>query len=148
MTPTDMRCLWITISTEGAGLGPRKLGIAMGRFFTVLSKERLSNPYLRRASVSSIQPFSGVLGNPEEVVRLVSSIQIVFNTHTSGDFDGIDIFFEDFSSQGSTSVTGSLGGYVKVGNPYTGNPHKAEPEFRSISPTTEAACPRGRNFCM
>ncbi|OJD32604.1 polymerase histidinol phosphatase-like [Diplodia corticola] len=83
------------------------------------------------AVISHIQPFGGVLDNPEDVVELASESQVIFNTRTSGDFDGVDIFFVAASeTPSSVSVTGKLGGYVKVGNVLNGNPHKPQPEFR------------------
>ncbi|KAH7320594.1 hypothetical protein B0I35DRAFT_407671 [Stachybotrys elegans] len=45
------------------------------------------------AEIDSIKPIGGVIDNPEDVVRKVSSTQIIFNTRTSGDFDGVDIYF-------------------------------------------------------
>ncbi|KAI0972332.1 hypothetical protein F4678DRAFT_471865 [Xylaria arbuscula] len=100
------------------------------------------------ASVTLIQPFGGVLDNPEEVIRQVSSTRVVFNTHTSGDCDGVDIFFEDISLLRSISVSGSLGGYVKVGNPLAGNPHKAQPEFHLVASIDEATRPGGKQLSV
>ncbi|KAK7408130.1 hypothetical protein QQX98_009721 [Neonectria punicea] len=66
------------------------------------------------ATIAHIQPFGGVLDNPEEEVELRSDTQVVFNTHTSGDFDGVDIILKaDSRLPSSISVSGLLGGYVK-----------------------------------
>ncbi|KAF7522529.1 hypothetical protein G7054_g12114 [Neopestalotiopsis clavispora] len=91
------------------------------------------------AAISHIRPFGGALNNPEEVVRLSSETQVVFETHTSGDFDGVDIYFrKDSTIPTSISVTGHLGGYVKVGNALDGNPHKPQPKFSLIASSSEA----------
>ncbi|KAL0253228.1 hypothetical protein SLS55_010200 [Diplodia seriata] len=82
------------------------------------------------AVIEHVRPFGGVLDSPEDVVEQVSDTQVVFNTRTSGDFDGVDIFFVPASGMpSSVSVTGKLGGYVKIGNVLDGNPHKPQPEF-------------------
>ncbi|KAF9639989.1 hypothetical protein BFW01_g11795 [Lasiodiplodia theobromae] len=82
------------------------------------------------ATISHVHPFGGVLDSPEDVIEQASESQVIFNTRTSGDFDGVDIFFTGESElPGSISVTGKLGGYVKVGNILDGNPHKPQPEF-------------------
>ncbi|KAB2569738.1 hypothetical protein DBV05_g11585 [Lasiodiplodia theobromae] len=82
------------------------------------------------AAISHVQPLGGVLDSPEDVIEQASESQVIFNTRTSGDFDGVDIFFAGKSELPcSISVTGKLGGYVKVGNILDGNPHKPQPEF-------------------
>ncbi|KKY27141.1 hypothetical protein UCDDS831_g00886 [Diplodia seriata] len=82
------------------------------------------------AVIEHVRLFGGVLDSPEDVVEQVSDTQVVFNTRTSGDFDGVDIFFVPASGMPSSiSVTGKLGGYVKIGNVLDGNPHKPQPEF-------------------
>ncbi|WYZ45124.1 hypothetical protein EsH8_VIII_000440 [Colletotrichum jinshuiense] len=61
--------------------------------------------------ISHVQPFGGVLDNAEEVVKLVSETQVVFDTRTSGDFDGVNIFLAEGSENPSTiRVSGHLGG--------------------------------------
>lgn len=91
------------------------------------------------ASLSHLQAFGGVLDNPEEEVKQVSETQVVFHTHTSGDFDGVDIYLTNGSTMPtSISVTGHLGGYVKVGNAINGNPHKPQPTFSLTASTVEA----------
>lgn len=83
------------------------------------------------AVISHVRPFGGVLDNPEDVIEQASETQVIFNTRTSGDSDGVDIFFGPGPEMPSSiSVTGKLGGYVKVGNVLDGNPHKPQPEFR------------------
>ncbi|KAH6652244.1 hypothetical protein BKA67DRAFT_693421 [Truncatella angustata] len=88
--------------------------------------------------IEHVQPFGGVVDNPEEVVRLASKTQVIFDTHTSGDFDGVDIYFTaDSAAPSSVSVTGHLGGYVKVGNALDGNPHISQPTFSLLATTEE-----------
>ncbi|KAH8890356.1 hypothetical protein GQ53DRAFT_807122 [Thozetella sp. PMI_491] len=97
------------------------------------------------AAISHVQPFGGIADNPEDVVRKISDTQVVFNTRTSGDFDGVDIFFASESKlPSSISVTGHLGGYVKVGNALLGNPHKAQPRFSLVTSESEAGQPGGK----
>ncbi len=82
------------------------------------------------ANIESIQPFGGVLNVPEEEVTLASDTGVTFHTRTSGDSDGVIIKFSGgHSSLQSVTVSGSLGGYVKVGDALRGNPHKPQPSF-------------------
>ncbi|KAI8315582.1 hypothetical protein K4K59_001192 [Colletotrichum sp. SAR11_240] len=68
-----------------------------------------------------------------EITQL-SQNQVVFETRTSGDFDGVDIFLDDTSGIPSTiSVSGHLGGYVKVGDALKGNPHNPQPRFNLVA---------------
>jgi hypothetical protein len=89
------------------------------------------------AEITTIKPFGGIIDNPEEQITQVSSSQVTFTTHTSGDFDGVDIFFADGKVPDFISVTGQLGGYVKVGNALTGNPHKPQPTFSLVTSNVE-----------
>ncbi|KAL1853215.1 hypothetical protein Daus18300_011863 [Diaporthe australafricana] len=80
--------------------------------------------------ISSVQPFGGVVNVPEEVVERKSDNVVSFETHTSGDFDGVLVSFEnDERLPTAIKIQGALGGYVKVGDPLKGNPHKAQPTF-------------------
>lgn len=82
------------------------------------------------ARISSIQPFGGVLDVPEEVVARTSDKSVAFETRTSGDFDGVVMSFERTDRlPSSVHIQGRLGGYVKVGDPLKGNPHKQQPTF-------------------
>ncbi|KAF2443140.1 hypothetical protein P171DRAFT_474389 [Karstenula rhodostoma CBS 690.94] len=80
------------------------------------------------ATIERIQLFGGVVDNPEDIVEKTSETQVTFHTRTSGDFDGADIF-SGFGLPRMISVTGSLGGYIKVGNVLAGNPYKPQPQF-------------------
>lgn len=100
-------------------------------------------------SISHVQAFGGVLDNPEEDVKQVSETQVVFHTHTSGDFDGADIYLtNDSAMPTSISVTGHLGGYVKVGNAINGNPHKPQPTFGLTASTMEAQETGGKQISI
>ncbi|KAL2201701.1 hypothetical protein CC79DRAFT_1402308 [Sarocladium strictum] len=82
------------------------------------------------ANIERVVPFGGVLDNPEDVAQQLSETQIIFNARASGDYDGVDIYFDKSSELPlSLSVTGILGGYVKVGDALAGNTHKHQPEF-------------------
>lgn len=86
------------------------------------------------ASISSIRPFGGVLDNSEEKIELATDTQVTFDMHKSGEFDGVDLFFaEDCPSPSSVSVTGQLGGYLKVGNAMDGNLYKVQPSFSLVA---------------
>ncbi|KAI8209601.1 hypothetical protein K4K52_000231 [Colletotrichum sp. SAR 10_76] len=86
------------------------------------------------AVISHVRPFGGVLHNAEDEVKQLSQNQVVFETRTSGDFDGVDIFLDDTSGIPSTiSVSGHLGGYVKVGDALKGNPHNPQPRFSLVA---------------
>jgi hypothetical protein len=99
------------------------------------------------ATISHIKPFGGVAYSPEDTVDLVSETQVTFHTRTSGDFDGVDIFFETHSSDddeaslrpATVSVTGSVGGYVKIGGGLDTNPHKPQPNFSLVANITDMA---------
>ena len=88
---------------------------------------------LTGATIDRIEPFGGALDNPEDSIRQTSSSQIIYSTRTSGDFDGVDIYFTPSSNRTEgdfvVSVTGQIGGYVKVGNALLGSAHKAQPEY-------------------
>ncbi|KAF4883068.1 Acetylesterase [Colletotrichum fructicola] len=64
------------------------------------------------AVISHIRPFGGVLHNAEDEIKQFSQNQVVFETRTSGDFDG---------------------GYVKVGDALKGNPHNPQPRFNLVA---------------
>ncbi|KAF4972873.1 hypothetical protein FSARC_644 [Fusarium sarcochroum] len=89
------------------------------------------------AKASHIQTSGGIRDDPESVVKLSSDTQITFDSKTSGDFDGVDIFFSGSDLPKAISVTGLLGGYVKVGDSLKGNPHKPQPEFSLIASREE-----------
>ncbi len=92
------------------------------------------------STIANIRPFGGVLDVPEDIIEQATANQIRFRTRTSGDFDGVVISFDepgDFPS--SISVSGTLDGYVKVGDVLKGNPHKSQPAFELRCSAEEAA---------
>ncbi|TKW58615.1 hypothetical protein CTA1_11467 [Colletotrichum tanaceti] len=70
---------------------------------------------------------------------------VIFDTRTSGDFDGVDTFLAENSGVPPTiRVSGHLGGYVKVGDVIKGSPHKPHPQFDLVVSKEEAVRPGGR----
>lgn len=100
------------------------------------------------AAISHVEPFGGVSDNTEDVIKLASESQVVFDTRTSGDFDGVDIFFSGSNMPSSVTVTGLLGGYVKVGNALNGNPHKPQPEFSLFATGKEVGIAGGKQLSI
>ncbi|UPX12156.1 uncharacterized protein EKO05_0002723 [Ascochyta rabiei] len=101
------------------------------------------------AKISHIVPFGGVSVNPEDSITVKSVDHVVFHTRTSGDFDGVDIFFEaDSGLPREVSVTGTLDGYVKVGNALSGNPHKSQPSFNFIATRDELKVKAGKHVSI
>jgi hypothetical protein len=81
------------------------------------------------AEISSIQSFGGISYVPEGESIVQNRNSVRFQTRTSGDFDGVNIFFPPNTKPRAISIKGSLGGYVKVGDPLKGTIHKAQPTF-------------------
>lgn len=81
------------------------------------------------AVVNDIQAFGGFDDNPEDSIRLSGNRTVEFSSKTSGDIDGVNIYLKESKAPSTVKISGSLGGYVKVGNPLAGNPHKAQPTF-------------------
>ncbi|CAG8937245.1 unnamed protein product [Penicillium salamii] len=79
--------------------------------------------------VESIHPFGGFEDNPEDSVRVSGNHDVLFSSKTSGDTDGVNIYLQSNKTPSEITVSGSLGGYVKVGDPLAGNPHKPQPTF-------------------
>lgn len=81
------------------------------------------------ATIDKIESFGGLDDNPEDQLIQTSDRSVSFNSRTSGDVDGVNIFFADPLSEISITASGTIGGYVKVGDALAGNPHKAQPSF-------------------
>ncbi|GME34237.1 hypothetical protein GTA08_BOTSDO09529 [Neofusicoccum parvum] len=93
--------------------------------------------------IERIQPFGGATYNPEEEITLQDGNRVTFSTRTSGDFDGVNLFFEGDIPPKSIHISGTLGGYVKIGNALSGNPHKPQPTFDTVVHLDEASQPGG-----
>ncbi|KAJ5332133.1 uncharacterized protein N7506_005916 [Penicillium brevicompactum] len=93
---------------------------------------------LGEASVKSALPFGGLEDNPEDFVKTSENHVVNFSSKTSGDIDGVNVTFEGDRTPSRIRITGSLGGYVKVGDALAGNPHKPQPYF-AIDATWEEA---------
>lgn len=79
-------------------------------------------------SICGLDSLSTDLGttNDQSPVLLVT-----FHSHTSGDIDGAHITFNTETPLPShVLIKGTIDGYVKVGNPSAGNPHKSQPNFQ------------------
>ena len=99
------------------------------------------------AKIDNVRSFGGVVDVPEEVVEKKTETSVIFDTHTSGDFDGLLASFEDGGKLPSAiTIQGTLGGYVKVGNPLKGNPHKAQPTFELEASIQELTRREGRRW--
>ena len=67
---------------------------------------------------------------------------VTFHNHTSGDLDGVHISFQPESPTPSPiTVKGTIGGYVKVGDPLAGNPHKPQPSLQLEASREEVTFP-------
>lgn len=96
------------------------------------------------SSIRAIQPFGGISYIPEETITLDDKSKVLFNTRTSGDFDGVNIFFGGDNLPESVHISGTLGGYVKIGNVLDGNPHKPQPEFDVSFSEADISQPGGK----
>jgi hypothetical protein len=97
------------------------------------------------SEITSIKAFGGVLDIPEERIYQTCDTEVEFKTHTSGDFDGVNLGFSGTLPR-NIRVKGKLGGYVKVGDPLQRNPHKNQPEFLLEATWEEALAPGGKKI--
>jgi hypothetical protein len=99
------------------------------------------------SNIKSTEAFGGILDVPGELVEQTSESQVAFKTHTSGDFDGVLLTFDENGTHPAIIVVSdSLGGYVKVGDPLKGNPHKAQPSFLLEATWDEVISPGGKTI--
>ncbi|KAJ4396743.1 hypothetical protein N0V93_000965 [Gnomoniopsis smithogilvyi] len=98
------------------------------------------------ASVQSLEKFGGFDDNPEDSIRQLSPTLLGFSSRTSGDTDGVHVHFKDGKLPLTIAITGTLHGYVKVGNPLAGNPHKAQPTFELSATWDEVTKPGGKSI--
>ena len=96
------------------------------------------------ATLENVQPFGGLEYNPEDSAHTSTDHSVEFSSKTSGDIDGVNITLQGAGTPSTVTVSGSLGGYVKVGDPLAGNPHKPHPKFSITSSWEEATLPGGK----
>lgn len=100
------------------------------------------------ASVQSYEIFGGFDDNPEDFVKQLDSTKIGFSSRTSGDTDGAHLHFKDGKLPSTIAITGTLHGYVKVGDPLAGNQHKAQPTYELTATWEELAKPGGKSISI
>ncbi|KAL4912086.1 hypothetical protein BDW62DRAFT_216613 [Aspergillus aurantiobrunneus] len=99
---------------------------------------------LDNAPMERVVPFGGLEDNPEDYARATTSNTVAFSSKTSGDLDGVNIIFQDNKKPSTVSISGSIGGYIKVGDALAGNPHKTQPAFDLEASWEEAMKPGGK----
>lgn len=97
------------------------------------------------ASVQSLETFGGFDDNPEDSVMQLSPTKLGFSSRTSGDTDGIHAHLQDGKPPLNLVVTGTLQGYVKIGDSLAGNPHKAQPTYDLRATLDELTRPGGKS---
>lgn len=98
------------------------------------------------ALVQNLETLGGFEDNPEDTVTKKSPTVLEFSSRTSGDTDGTHIRFEGDKVPSSVVITGTLQGYVKVGDALAGNPHKAQPTFELTATWDELIKPGGKSI--
>lgn len=96
------------------------------------------------AAVQAFETFGGFDDSPEDSVEQRSPTVLGFSSRTSGDTDGIHCRFADGKAPTRLAITGTLHGYVKIGDALAGNPHKEQPTFELAAAWDELAEPGGR----
>lgn len=99
---------------------------------------------IQNSNIQTISPFGGLSDNPEDQVKQSNLHTVTFSSRTSGDLDGVNIKLNSDISTASVSISGTLGGYVKVGDPVAGNPHKAQPTFLLQANWEDIRAPGGK----
>lgn len=95
------------------------------------------------ASIKTTQTFGGFSYNPEDRVDKIDGQSLKFSSRTSGDTDGVHLSFDGELPE-TVSISGTLGGYVKVGDPLAGHPHKPQPTFTLDATWAEISRPGGK----
>ncbi|GIZ48733.1 hypothetical protein CKM354_001178300 [Cercospora kikuchii] len=96
-------------------------------------------------TIKEATPFGGLRYNAEDEIKQDESQSVLFASRTSGDTDGVHISFSN-NLPNSVAVSGSIGGYVKVGDALAGNPHKPQPTFSFTADVEELLRPGGRRI--
>lgn len=77
----------------------------------------------------------------------MEELLVTFHSHTSGGIDGAHITFNPETPLPShVLIKGTIDGYVKVGNPLAGNPHKSQPNFQLEASWDEITAPGGKSI--
>ncbi|KAJ5712300.1 hypothetical protein N7493_008768 [Penicillium malachiteum] len=115
-------------------------------------REAIWNGHITVSDDSTVQwmsPFGGFENNLEDRVTRKDKHDkhsLAFSSKTSGDLDGVNLHLKDNKLPSMITVTGSLAGYVKVGDALAGNPHKAQPTFSITASLEEALVPNGKRI--
>jgi hypothetical protein len=99
----------------------------------------------QNAPINATKAFGGLTYNPEDQISQDGGHVIKFASRTSGDIDGVHITFNNEPPE-SITISGTLGGYVKVGDPLRGHPHKPQPSFSLEARRDEVARPGGKRI--
>ncbi|KAL5335323.1 hypothetical protein BJX70DRAFT_401738 [Aspergillus crustosus] len=101
------------------------------------------------SSIQNVVLFRGLENNPEDFARKTDNNATSFSSKTSGDLDRVNITLNALGSWGpqpTVTVSGSMGGYIKVGDALARNPHKAQPSFILKVSWEEASRPGGKQI--
>lgn len=101
-----------------------------------------------QSAITRVVPFGGLEDNPEDQAVQKDAQTICFHSHTSGDVDGVHVYFDPTALPSQTSIRGTIGGYVKIGDALTGNPHKPQPNFQLEASWDEVVPPGGKSIGM
>jgi hypothetical protein len=96
-------------------------------------------------SIKNMETFGGFAYNPEDQISKIDGHSLNFSSRTSGDTDGVHLSFDNDMPR-SISISGKLGGYVKVGDPLAGHPHKPQPTFDLEASWDEICSPGGKRI--
>lgn len=100
-----------------------------------------------QSAITRIEPFGGFEDNPEDQAVQKDAQSIAFHSHTSGDVDGVHVYFDPASTlPPHISIKGTIGGYVKVGDALTGSAHKPQPNFQLEASWDEVVSPGGKSI--
>lgn len=99
-----------------------------------------------QSAITRMVPLGGLEDNPEDQAVQKDAQTISFHSHTSGDVDGVHVYFHPTTLPSQISIRGTTGGYVKVGNPLIGNLHKPQPNFQLEASWDEVVSPGGKSI--
>jgi hypothetical protein len=123
-------CFWSRDLQQEAGLSQRRLRVCWGgarirdRYRWASWRGRI---LVTGTPLLGYRPFG--FEHPEETVRRNSVLGLEFRSDTFGDRDTIELELGAIEAA-TVRVEGSIGGYVKVGDPRTGSSFAHQPEFQ------------------